>query len=652
MSRVGASAVDMGARGEATIPDVWSASASNPAYAPAVDPGLATLPPPLDAVVTPPLDSYSLLRDQVRGTFAFNRTALTGHFVGAFIIELIYASVAPFDLLLGWGVLFYSVWLVRLGLAWHYARSPEPTSAAVLLRRLRTWQVSAVCAGALWGSAAWFFYPYGSGPHQMALVLVVYTFCVGSVPVLATQFRLFVLFVLLVFTPAISVVALPGTELAIGLAVVMTVAMGMIVVLGGNYRDAFEASVALKQRSEALAERLRIEMVAADEARNAAEIANRAKTQFFTAASHDLRQPLHAMGLFAEALRSRTHDSEVAPLVNSINESVDALEGLFSELLDITRIDSGGVRVEPESFGVGDIFRKLKLNFEPSAFEKGLELRFRGHRHIAHADPMLVERILRNLVSNAVRYTEDGTVLVSARRHRDRILLQVWDTGPGLHEDEQARIFEEFYQVPGRVAQGEQKRGLGLGLAIVRRLANLMDASLTMRSRVGHGTVFTLALPVGRVTRAGVQTAPGKGPIGLTLHGKRIVIVEDEPAVRAGLEVLLQGWGASIVAFDSVQAVRSWIAGLGAEAPAPALVIADYRLEPGETGVAAIDALRAHFGQALPAIVVTGSTMSGHENEAHDKDFHVLIKPVLPNKLRAMIAFKLRTRESRPDSRG
>lgn len=607
------------------------------------DTALPTVPAPLDPA-DEPLDAYALLRDQVRGTFAFNRTSLTGHFVGALVIELIYAAVAPADLLIGWGVLFYAVWLVRFGLAWHYARSPEPGSEALLLRRLRSWQVGAVCAGALWGAAAWFFYPYGSGPHQMALVLVVYTFCVGSVPVLATQFRLFVLFVLLVFAPAIAVVALPGSELAVGLAAVMTVAMGMIVVLGGNYREAFEASVALKQRSEALAARLRVEMVAADEARNAAEIANRAKTQFFTAASHDLRQPLHAMGLFAEALRSRTHDSEVAPLVNSINESVDALEGLFSELLDITRIDSGGVRVEPESFAVGDIFRKLKLHFEPSAFEKGLELRFRGHRHIAHADPLLVERVLRNLVSNAVRYTEDGSVLASARRHGERILLQVWDTGPGIREEEQARIFEEFYQVPGRLPQGEQKRGLGLGLAIVRRLANLMGAPLGMRSRVGHGTVFALELPLGHATRAGVQTAPGKGPIGLTLDGRRIVIVEDEPAVRAGLEVLLRGWGAGIVAFDSVQAVRTWLAAIPADEPVPALVIADYRLEPGETGVAAIDALRARFGRALPAIVVTGSTMSGHENEAHEKEFHVLVKPVLPNKLRAMIAFKLQRR--------
>ncbi len=370
-------------------------------------------------------------------------------------------------------------------------------------------------------------------------------------------------------------------------------------------------------------------------------MANRAKTQFFTAASHDLRQPLHAMGLFAEALRARTHEPEVARLVNSINESVDALEGLFSELLDITRIDSGGVEVHPESFVIGEIFRKLRLHFEPAAFEKGLELRLRGDAHVVHADPLLVERILRNLVSNAIRYTTDGTVLVSCRRRGGRMLLQVRDTGPGIGVDERARIFEEFYQVPGsRGASSEQKKGLGLGLAIVKRLAALMDAPVGLWSVPGRGSMFSVELPAGTAPRAAARPIPGKAPAGITLEGRQIVIVEDEAAVREGLEVLLQGWGASTLSFESVGAARAWAAAALAASP-PSLVIADYRLEPGETGVEAIKAVRARFGTRVPAIVVTGSSMTGHDQEALEHDFHLLIKPVLPNKLRAMIAFKL-----------
>jgi signal transduction histidine kinase/CheY-like chemotaxis protein len=606
--------------------------------------GVALAAAPAGALETPaeaPLDSFLLLRDHVRGTFAFNRTSLAGHFVGALVIELIFADAAPSMLRLGWGIVFAVVWLLRVGLAIRFAGN-EPQTTAGLLTRLRLWQAGVLASGALWGAAAWLFYDYGSDLHQIGLVLVVYTFCVASVPILAPQFALFIVFVLLVFVPAIAAVAAQQADISWQLAVVMAVAMGMIMLLGRNYRASFESNVELKLRTEALAVQLRAEKTVSDVARHEAEVANRAKTQFFSAASHDLRQPLHAMGLFAEALRQRTHEPEVAQLVNSINESVDALEGLFSELLDITRIDGGGVEVHPESFEIAEIFRKLRLHFEPAAFEKGLALRFRGGRYAALADPLLVERILRNLVSNAIRYTSDGSVLVSARRRGDRLLLQVWDTGPGIREDERARVFEEFYQVPGTAAAtGEGKRGLGLGLAIVKRLAALMNAPLALRSEMGRGTVFTLELPPGKTPRAGARAVPGKAPIGVTLEGRLIVVVEDEAAVREGLEVLLRGWGATIEAFDSVAATKAWAEASDPALVKPALVIADYRLDPGETGVAAIIALRSRFGAALPAIVVTGSSMTGHDKEALEHDFHLLIKPVLPNKLRAMIAFKL-----------
>jgi len=590
-----------------------------------------------------PLDGFLLLRDHVRGTFAFNRTSLAGHAIGAIVVEIVFADVAPRTLRVLWGVAFALVWLVRLWLALRYARG-EPTTVAGLQQRLRTWQAGVLASGVLWGIAAWFFAPYGSGLHQLALVLVVYTFCVACVPILAPQFALFVLFVVLVFVPAIVRIALQHDVLSWQAAIVMAVAMAMTMLLGRNYRQSFESIVGLKLRTEALAVQLGAEKAVADAARAEAEVANRAKTQFFAAASHDLRQPLHAMGLFAEALRARSHDAEVAQLVNSINESVDALEGLFSELLDITKIDSGGVEVHPVDFELADIFRKVRLHFEPAAFEKGLELRIRGGDRVAFADPLLVERIVRNLVSNAIRYTIDGSVLVSCRRHGDRLLLQVWDTGPGIRADERERVFDEFYQVPGtRAVGGEQKKGLGLGLAIVKRLADLMNAPLELRSQVGRGTVFTLQLPVGKAPRAAERALGSRAPTGVTLAGRTIVVVEDEPAVRQGLEVLLASWGATIVSLENLAATEAWAAAADAASP-PALVIADYRLEEGATGVAAIAAVRRRFGASVPAIVVTGSAMSGHEKDALEHDFHLLIKPVLPNKLRAMIAFKLARR--------
>jgi CheY-like chemotaxis protein len=274
-------------------------------------------------------------------------------------------------------------------------------------------------------------------------------------------------------------------------------------------------------------------------------------------------------------------------------------------------------------------------------------LSFRGERHVAQADPVLVERILRNLVSNAIRYTEDGGVLVSCRPRTApggaKLLLQVWDSGIGIGEQSLPRIFDEFFQASSqRPLEPHQRKGLGLGLAIVQRLAALMGTPVSVRSRVGHGTVFSFELPPGRLPRA-AEPAFGttKLPFDLTLGGRHLLIVEDEPAVRQGLVVLLEAWGASVRWFDSVATLQAWLHG-AEPVSRPDLLLVDFRLPEGATGLDALAAVRARWpGQRLPAIMITGSTMAGQEASAERHDFHLLLKPVLPNKLRAMIAFKL-----------
>jgi two-component system, sensor histidine kinase len=509
-------------------------------------------------------------------------------------------------------------------------------------RRRAHW--GTLASGANWGLAGWLFYAEGQNIQQTGLILIVYTFCVAAMPILATQPRIYLTYLGLAAAPLIVRIAAVGGSYGTQLAGLLTLIIVLTAVLGGNYRQAMARVIVLKLQLSELLVQLRHEKQVAENARSMAEIANRAKTQFFAAASHDLRQPLHAMGLFAQALRERTRDSDVAPLVNSINESVAALEGLFSELLDVTRIDSGAIEVHPRDFALGDMLRRLRLHFEASAFEKGLALRLRGASRIVFADALLVERIVRNLVANAIRYTEDGTVLVGCRQHGSKVRLQVWDTGCGIEPGQQSRIFEEFYQVRGQEgAAAGQPKGLGLGLAIAKRFAGLIDAPLTLRSWPGRGTVFTLELPAGEAP-SGVIAAQASAPAQrLTLQGRRIVIVDDDPAVLAGLEALLTGWGAALQRFDSVMACVAWTNDCAITEPEPDLAIVDFRLEDGRDGLEAIQALRRRFGPALPAIVVSGSTMSRVEALAQEHNFHLLIKPVLPNKLRAMIAFKLQS---------
>jgi signal transduction histidine kinase len=583
--------------------------------------------------------------ERVVDIYAYLPTTTVAMVVGVVVVVTQYWRVVPRAGMVAWLVALGVLGVVRAFMS-HGFKHRRSNDREALLRWYQVWRATTLCAGALWGVSAWFFYGYGGSTEKLILILTIYSFCMAGMQILSPQHNTFYEFCALCLTPLIVRIALPGDSKSLMLAAYLLVIFGITVMLARLYRKNNEGLMHIKVRADQLLIQLRAEKAAADAARQEAEVANRAKTQFFAAASHDLRQPLHAMGLFAEALRQRSHDEEVSHLVASINGSVDALEGLFSELLDITKIDTGGVDVTPEHFNVGEIFRKLRLHFEPVAFEKGLALRFRGESHNIYADPVLVERILRNLVSNAIRYTNDGSVLVSCRRRDGRMLLQVWDTGVGIREREQERIFEEFYQVPySEALSPQQRKGLGLGLAIVKRLAGLINAPLTLRSESGRGTVFSLQLPPGKAPRArGPSDVAGKAPLGLTLDHKFIVVVEDEPAVRGGLEVLLKGWGARVISFETVQASRAWAQGADPATNRPDLLIVDYRLEHGHTGVEAIQVLRDRFGAGVPAIMVTGSTMTGHEAAAQAHDFHLLVKPVVPNKLRAMIGFKLGVR--------
>ena len=328
---------------------------------------------------------------------------------------------------------------------------------------------------------------------------------------------------------------------------------------------------------------LHAEMGVSEAARRAAEAANRAKTQFFAAASHDLRQPLHAMGLFAEALRQRTHDPEVASLVNSINESVDALEGLFGELLDITRIDTGGVEVNPAPVRDARAVRAAAPALRAHRLREGpgAELPRRAPRG---ASPTRCCSSASCATWSATPSATPTTAACwsAAGSAASKLLLQVWDSGIGISEASLPRIFDEFYQVQSqRPLEAHQRKGLGLGLAIVKRLAGLMEAPISVRSRVGHGTVFSLRGAAGQGgARAGAGRAPGQGAAGPDAAG---------PADRGGRGRAggarrpggaAQGLGRQRAGLRQ----RGRAAGLAGRRPpteAPDLLLVDYRLAAG-----------------------------------------------------------------------
>ncbi|MBX9634478.1 MAG: hybrid sensor histidine kinase/response regulator, partial [Magnetospirillum sp.] len=348
-----------------------------------------------------------------------------------------------------------------------------------------------------------------------------------------------------------------------------------------------------------------------------------AKTRFLAAASHDLRQPMQALSMFVAVLAGRSMDTAQAALVNRIQDSVTALEGLLNSLLDVSKLEAGLVEPHMAEFSVAGIMDRLAAEFEPLCQADGLELKVVPCRRVVRSDPALLERILRNLLSNAVRYTKTGRIVFGCRRRGRVLVFEVWDTGIGIPAAEIKNIFREFHQV-GNSAR-DRRQGLGLGLAIVERLAALMDHTISVRSVEGRGSVFSVGVHSGQQMLP--QIKPCQLQLGLARKGAAILVIEDEPDVRESLELLLESWGHMVLSAVSAEDALRRLSGWGRT---PELVLADYRLENGDTGGEAIARIEGQLclGAKLPAIILTGDTAPERLQQAKALGHGLLHKPV------------------------
>ncbi|HYH22786.1 MAG TPA: MASE3 domain-containing protein [Azospirillum sp.] len=377
--------------------------------------------------------------------------------------------------------------------------------------------------------------------------------------------------------------------------------------------------------------KLRQALIEQDRSRRAAERANAAKTRFLAAASHDLRQPVQALLLFAHALYGRLDGHPARALVDTMRQALDALKTLLDGLLDISKLEAGVVVPKVQPFAVATLLDQLEAEYAPRMAEKGLRLRVVRSSAWVDSDPTLLLRILRNILENALRYTQSGGVLLGCRRGPGggRLRLVVADTGPGIPRDRLDDIFEEFVQIAN--AERDRAQGLGLGLAIVKRLANLLDHPVDVRTAPGRGACFTVAAPLARPPRA---TAPaGRTAEAPPEHGFAVVI-DDEAIILDGMRALLESWGFDVeTAVSADEALRV----IAARRRPPDVLISDYRLGGGRTGVEAIRAVRGAWGAAVPSILLTGDTGPDRLLEAQRSGVDVLHKPVTPGQLRTLI---------------
>ena len=573
--------------------------------------------------------------DQVATLYAsFHRTTFSMLFGAAILCGVMWEQEAPW-VMAAWvaAILVNQAW--RGALVQAYRRAMPPVADA---RRWGAyWVVGSTLAGALWGMTSIVMFP--AQPSQQALFIVCqFGVILGGLSNTAVYKPSFYGFALAVLVPLIARVAIEGDQVHLFTAGVLGVVLVFVLAFGLKVNGVLTQSLATRYENVDLIRELKAQTEAALAARAAAETASLAKSQFLAAASHDLRQPLHAMGLFAAALASRVRDPGVTPLVASIRASVEALEHLFAELLDLSQLDAGALRPTPAAFELQPVFVRLAADFSPQAQAAQLSLRIVPTRLCVASDPVLLERVLRNLLANAVRYTPAGRIVLGARRRAAAVRIDVIDTGIGIAATDATRVFDEFVQLAAVPRNDASGRGMGLGLAIVRRLAALCGHEVELASRPGRGSRFSILVPRAPMLAPSGPRLHARGQAEIvpstTLHGRRILVVDDDAAVVSAMQALFASWDAKAtggpdagVALATLQRVEP------CDGPVD-LIVADLRLADGKSGIDAIGKLRRRLGADTPAIIVSGDTSVAAQTEVRNAGVALLVKPVVAGALK------------------
>jgi CheY-like chemotaxis protein/two-component sensor histidine kinase len=376
---------------------------------------------------------------------------------------------------------------------------------------------------------------------------------------------------------------------------------------------------------------------ALERAKAEADEANVSKTRFVAAASHDILQPLNAARLYVTSLIERHGAGDDAALVGNIDASLEAVEEIFSALLDISRLDTGAMKPELADFRIDELLNRLEVEFAPFARERGLKLTVMACSLNVRSDRRLLRRLLQNLISNAIKYTPTGRVLVGCRRNGEHLRVEVHDTGIGIPQAKHRAVFKEFH----RLDQGARvARGVGLGLSIVERIARVLDCEVALNSNVGRGSCFSVTVPRAAAVSSALPPGAVLRPLPGRLDGMIVLCVDNERAILDGMDTLLTGWGCRVIKAADLAEAMAALAGLAASRLEPDGLLVDYHLDDGD-GIAAIRALREQLGRAnagdVPAIVITADRSAPIRDEARAVGAHVLNKPLKPASLRALM---------------
>lgn len=482
--------------------------------------------------------------------------------------------------------------------------------------------------GAIWGTLAWITLDTSTVVGSILVISTIAGMIGSSVSRLSPVFPVFITFVsTLVFFLASKLWQL-GDPAYEALGFVAIVYLTSVTLMARNsYRETL-AAINLRFENVVLLKQLKLKTEIAEASQREAENANTAKSKFLAAASHDLRQPIHAQGLFLEVLARTNLTQHQRELLSSACAASEASAELLNALLDFSRIEAGVIETQLQPIRLQHLLTKIENELAPQADAKDIVYRSRETHITVQSDPLLLELILRNLINNAIRYTTRGGLLVACRKRGNFAVVEVWDTGIGIASAHQKEVFREFHQLGN--PERDRHKGLGLGLAIADGLTKTLGHELSLASTLHRGSVFRLTLPITQAPLMPEQAVVIQSDNHLLEIS--VLVVDDDEAVRKGMQHLLASWGCVCITADSIETALA-----KARIKAPDLLICDYRLKELRTGGEAIVALRNLLGNSMPAILITGDTAPERLREARASGVLLLHKPVSPSQLYQVI---------------
>ncbi len=564
----------------------------------------------------------AVIHEQIRSLYQKSPFLYLGIIIVMAIVGGFFWDRVDKTLLVGWMASIILLTLLRILLVFRYWRIRPPRHAS--MKWGAAFAFSSLISGLLWGSITPLFLQPDEFEAVLLVAVVLTGMCGGSLIPLSAFIPAYFSFCLPAMLPLAIIMFVDGDASIVLISYLVVtfilVMLGYSFVVNRNLAD----SIRLRFENLDLLEDLRHQ-------KDIAEKANADKSRFLAAASHDLRQPLHAMDLYLGALENVLTESEQKQLLSKSRRSSKVLRELFEALMDISRLDSGSIVVNPGFVDIRQSLQELVDEFDKLASQKQIEVRMRCPLLVIYSDKVLLGRMLRNLLSNALSHSNASKILLTARRVAGKVRIEIRDNGCGIPVTEQEQVFSEFYQLNN--PERDRGKGLGLGLAIVKRLANLLKLELQLFSEVEQGSCFRITAP--EVEAIKTDQSPVIPDLEKDISGLFVFFIEDEASVREAMSILLRQWGCRLLAADSLDGIYRELDKL--DYPIPDLLISDYRLRDNQNGLDAIKALRQRFTFLIPAIVVTGDTDQGIYDEALRQQCSVLYKPVFPADLRRAI---------------